>query len=72
MNFNDGTEIRDLNKSTTAVDASHESGDTTDIPDGEQTKHEHLDAIAMQGAKRAQNRIHSDEQEIPGSTLFTK
>ena len=72
MNFNDGTEIRDLNSSKTAVNASHESADSTDVPDAEQTKQEHLDTVAMEGAKRAQNRIHSDEQEIPGSTLFTK
>ena len=72
MNFNDGTTQRDLNKDKTAVDASHEAVDSTDTPDLEQTKREHLDAAAMESAKRAQNRIHSDEQEIPGSTLFTK
>ncbi len=72
MNFNDGTTQRDLSKDKTAVDASHESVDSTDTPDLEQTKREHLDASAMESAKRAQHRIHSDEQEIPGSTLFTK
>ena len=72
MNFNDGTEQRDLNKSKTAVNASHESMDINDVPDAEQTKQEHLDTAAMESAKRAQNRIHADEQEIPGSTLFTK
>ena len=69
MNFNDGTEQRDLNKGKTAVDASHESGDT---PDVEKTEQEKMDATAMESAKRAQHRIHADEQEIPGSTLFTK
>ena len=69
MNFNDGTTKLDLNKSTTAVDAAHESGDTTDI---DKTKEQHLDHAAMESAKRAQNRIHADEQDIPGSTLFTK
>jgi hypothetical protein len=72
MNFNDGTTQRDLSKETTAVDASTLSGDATDTVDAEKTKQEHLDASAMESAKRAQHRIHSDEQEIPGSTLFTK
>ena len=69
MNFNDGTEQRDLNHSKTAVDASHESADSNDV---EKTADQHLDHVAMEGAKRSQSRIHSDEQEIPGSTLFTK
>lgn len=69
MNFNDGTTNRDMNSSKTTVDAAHESGATPDVVDSEQGK---LDAIAMQSAKRAQNRIHSDEQENPDDTLFTK
>ena len=31
-----------------------------------------LDKEAMESAKRAQNRIHTDEQNIPGSTIFSK
>lgn len=69
MNFNDGTEQRNLNNSKTTVDASHEDAATADIT---KTEQQHLDNEAMHSAKRAQNRIHSDEQEIPGSTLFTK
>ncbi len=69
MNFNDGTEQRDLNVSKTAVDASHEDGMEKDE---DVTKREHLDHAAMDSAKRAQNRIHNDEQVTPGNTLFTK
>ena len=69
MNFNDGTTQRDMNKSKTTVDASHEEGEEKD---GNTTSHEKLDHVAMEGAKRAQNRIHSEEQEAPDSTLFTK
>ena len=69
MNFNDGTTNRDLSKSKTTVDASHEDGDTRDV---DTTSQEKLDHVAMEGAKRAQNRIHQDEQESPDSTLFTK
>jgi hypothetical protein len=69
MNFNDGTEQRDLNKSTTAADASHEDGMEKDE---DVTKREHLDHIAIESAKRGTNRIHNNEQSSPESTLFTK
>jgi hypothetical protein len=39
---------------------------------GEESGASKLDKIAMEGAKRAQNRIHSDEGTIPGSQVFTK
>ena len=69
MNFNDGTTQRDMNKSKTTVDASHQGFDTEDTDD---TTTDRLDNVAMESAKRAQNRIHADEQEIPGSTIFSK
>jgi hypothetical protein len=31
-----------------------------------------LDQVAMESAKRSTNRIHADEEEIPGSTVFSK
>jgi len=31
-----------------------------------------MDAVAMRGAKRAENRIVANEEKIPGSTIFTK
>ena len=53
---------------------SHEAlethtGDATDVAKSEQEK---MDRVAMTGAKRAENRIHSDEQRNPEDTLFTK
>ena len=33
---------------------------------------EKVDQVAMTGAKRAQNRILNNEQNLPGSTMFTK
>ncbi|HEY4379829.1 MAG TPA: hypothetical protein VGN01_05750 [Acidobacteriaceae bacterium] len=36
------------------------------------SEHEKMDQVAMQGAKRAQNRILNDEERLPGSTMFTK
>jgi hypothetical protein len=38
---------------------------------GEESGASKLDKIAMESAKRAQNRIHSDETNIPGSSEFT-
>jgi hypothetical protein len=53
---------------------SHEAiessgGNATDVA---QSKEKHLDHVAMESAKRAQNRIHSDETKVPGSSEFTK
>jgi len=31
-----------------------------------------MDKVAMKGAKRAQNRILNNEENIPGSTIFSK
>ena len=53
---------------------SHEAveshtGDATDVVKTEQEK---VDRVAMEGAKRAQNRLHSDEEATPGNTIFSK
>jgi hypothetical protein len=37
-----------------------------------QTEEQKVDQVAMKGAKRAENRIHSNEENIPGSTIFSK
>ena len=31
-----------------------------------------VDQVAMKGAKRAQNRILNDEENLPGSKIFSK
>jgi hypothetical protein len=53
---------------------SHEAIESTggNASDVGETKQDHLDHIAMESAKRAQNRIHDDETKIPGSSEFTK
>ena len=38
----------------------------------DKTERKKIDQVAMTGAKRAQNRILNDEENLPGSTLFTK
>ena len=36
------------------------------------TEEQKIDKAAMKGAKRAENRILNNDQNIPGSTIFTK
>ena len=31
-----------------------------------------IDAVAMRGAKRGENRIAANDEKIPGSTIFSK
>jgi hypothetical protein len=46
---------------------SHEAVESS----GEESSESKLDKAAMESAKRAQNRIHSDETVVPGSSEFT-
>jgi hypothetical protein len=39
---------------------------------GEESPAAKIDKVAMEGAKRAQNRIHSNETVNPGNSEFTK
>ncbi len=48
---------------------SHEAVEETGQEATEQQK---IDRVAMESAKRSQNRIHSDETNTPGSSEFTK
>ena len=36
------------------------------------TEEQKMDQVAMKGAKRAQNRILNNEENIPGSTIFSR
>lgn len=62
-----------LNSTKTAARPSHEAieeeAPATEVGKSSQEK---MDHVAMQSAKRAQNRIHADEETTPGNTLFTK
>jgi hypothetical protein len=46
------------------------SGEATE-ESGEESGASKLDKIAMESAKRSQNRIHADETVVPGSSEFT-
>ena len=47
---------------------SHEAVEST----GEESEESRLNKDAMESAKRAENRITSDETKVPGSSIFTK
>ncbi len=65
---------QDLDTSKTAGRPSHGAIEdkigTNKLTD--ETEKEKIDRDAMKGAKRAQNRILNNEENIPGSTIFTK
>jgi hypothetical protein len=65
---------RGLDSTKTADRPAHEAiestgGEATEIAE---TPSQRLDHEAMESAKRAQNRIHTDEGKVPGTSIFTK
>ena len=63
-----------LDSTKTPARPSHEAIESSggNATDATQSAREHLDHEAMESAKRAQNRIHDDEQKNPEDTIFTK
>jgi hypothetical protein len=65
---------QDLETSKTAARPSHgaieDKVGTNKLTD--ETKHEKLDQAAMKAAKRAENRIRNNDENIPSSTIFSK
>jgi hypothetical protein len=62
-----------LDSTKTGARPSHEAieeGSTaTEVGKTDEQK---LDHIGMESAKRAQNRIHSNEETTPGNSIFSK
>jgi hypothetical protein len=62
-----------MNSTKTPARPSHEAiEDETTATEGNKTGRERMDHAAMESAKRAQNRIHSNEENTPGSSTFAK
>jgi hypothetical protein len=61
-----------LDSTKTADRPSHEAIESTGGEATEGTTEQRLDREAMESAKRAQNRIHDDEDNNPGTSIFTK
>jgi hypothetical protein len=62
-----------LDSTKTGARPSHEAleGDNSATDVGK-TDAEKLDQIGMESAKRAENRIHSNEERTPGNSIFSK
>jgi hypothetical protein len=62
-----------LDSTKTAARPSHEAieeeSPATDVGKSDEEK---LDHAGMESARRAQNRIHSNEETTPGNSIFSK
>ena len=63
-----------LDSTKTPARPSHEAIESSggNATNADESARKRLDQEAMQSAKRAQNRIHDDEQKNPEDTIFTK
>ena len=63
-----------LDSTKTGARPSHEAIEENETPATEvgKTEEEKIDQIAMESAKRAENRIHSYEERTPGNSIFSK
>lgn len=65
---------QELDSTKTAARPSHEAIENK-VGAGaltETSEEKKIDQVAMKAAKRADNRMHNDEERIPGSTIFSK
>lgn len=62
-----------LDSTKTAARPSHEAiEEDNSATEVGKTDAQKLDHIGMESAKRAQNRIHSNEETTPGNSIFSK
>ena len=62
-----------LNSTKSAARPSHEAiEDETTADESSKSDQERMDHAAMQSAKRAGNRIVSNEEATPGNSVFSK
>ena len=62
-----------VNSSKTGARPAHEAIESNaDATMVGKTAQQKVDHAAMESAKRAQNRIHENENKNPGNTVFTK
>jgi hypothetical protein len=62
-----------LNSTKTAARPSHEAiEDETTADEANKSDQEKMDHIAMQSAKRAQNRLVSNEETTSANSIFSK
>jgi hypothetical protein len=61
-----------LDATKTGSRPSHEAIEETGTTEAGKTDEQKMDHAAMESAKRAQNRIHSNEEKTPGHSIFSK
>ncbi len=62
-----------LNSTKTGARPSHEAIENKSAATMVgKTSEQKMDHAAMQSAKRAENRIHANEERTPGNKMFTK
>lgn len=62
-----------LDSTKTGARPSHEAiEEETSATEVGKTDEEKLNHVGMESAKRAQNRIHSNEETTPGNSIFSK
>lgn len=62
-----------LDSTKTGARPSHEAIESdTEANRATESPQKRMDHVAMESAKRAQNRLHDDETKNPGSSEFTK
>jgi hypothetical protein len=62
-----------LDSTKTGARPSHEAiEEETSATEAGKSDQEKMDHIGMESAKRAQNRIHSNEETTPGNSIFSK
>lgn len=63
-----------LDSTKTPARPSHEAIESTggNATNANESPRKRMDHEAMESAKRAQNRIHDNEQKNPDDTIFTK
>ena len=62
-----------MNSSKTGARPSHEAiKEESTATEAGKTDQQKMDHAGMESAKRAQNRIHSNEETTPGNSIFSK
>lgn len=62
-----------LDSTKTGARPSHEAiEEETSATEVGKSDEEKLNHVGMESAKRAQNRIHSNEERTPGNSIFSK
>ncbi len=65
---------QDLNSTKSSFSPAHQhlEPNSPEATSTTQSTEERLDSLGMESARRASNRLHKNEENIPTETIFTK